>query len=375
MAYDKHTWTCDEPITVERLNHIEDGIAAGGDCDCGFECEEWVTLAEESVTTQRGTNDNYAYGDFTNSQLIDAESIKVTFNGTVYECEKIADTYSSNNYGAPYNDSTDNYDWSEYPFSISSESSGTYLYTETAGTYTIKIEAVEETISTTPCFDKARGYSCGEEPVMLTNETVTTVAQNGFNVGFFSYKQLINAETIRVTFDGVEYDCPRIAFDDYSMYGGVNPDTYMPDFSQYPFSILSNGTDNQIVTETAGTYSIKIEGMQEAVTTTQCFEKAVRSITSPLVVKASCAPSEGTGSVPSILDASPSEIQDAVKTRVVVVEDPHGNLYSVLYATDSAVTIISSQYDSNTEPPTVLEPYMYTYEDQIHLRYPQEGAR
>ena len=31
MAYDKHTWTCDEPITVERLNHIEDGIE---DC-CG----------------------------------------------------------------------------------------------------------------------------------------------------------------------------------------------------------------------------------------------------------------------------------------------------------------------------------------------------
>ena len=67
----------------------------------------------------------------------------------------------------------------------------------------------------------------------------------------------------------------------------------------------------------------------------------------------------------------PSETQDAVKTRVVVVEDPHGNLYSVLYATDSAVTIISSQYDSNTEPPMVLEPYMYTYEDQIHLRYPK----
>lgn len=250
MAYDKHTWTCDEPITVERLNHIEDGIANAGGGECGFECgEEWVTLTEESVTT---------------------------------------------------------------------------------------------------------------------------IAQSGFNVGFFSYKQLINAETIRVTFDGVEYDCPRIAFDDYSMYGGVNPDTHMPDFSQYPFSILSNGTDNQIATETAGTHSIKIESMQEAVTTTQCFEKAVRSIImSPLVVKASCAPSEGTGSVPSILDASPSEIQDAVKTRVVVVEDPHGNLYSVLYATDSAVTIISSQYDSNTEPPTVLEPYMYTYKDQIHLRYPQ----
>lgn len=48
MAYDKHTWTCDEPITVERLNHIEDGIAnAGG--DCGYECEE-IVLTEETLT-------------------------------------------------------------------------------------------------------------------------------------------------------------------------------------------------------------------------------------------------------------------------------------------------------------------------------------
>ena len=26
MAYDKHPWTCHEPITVEKLNHMEDGI-------------------------------------------------------------------------------------------------------------------------------------------------------------------------------------------------------------------------------------------------------------------------------------------------------------------------------------------------------------
>ena len=49
MAYDKHTWACHEPITAEKLNHMEDGIAAGGDCDCGFECEE-VVLTEETLT-------------------------------------------------------------------------------------------------------------------------------------------------------------------------------------------------------------------------------------------------------------------------------------------------------------------------------------
>ncbi len=45
MAYDKHTWTCDEPITVERLNHIEDGIANAGGGECGFECTVTVCHA------------------------------------------------------------------------------------------------------------------------------------------------------------------------------------------------------------------------------------------------------------------------------------------------------------------------------------------
>lgn len=179
MAYDKHTWTCDEPITVERLNHIEDGIAAGGDCDCGFECEERiVTLTEESVTTQKGKDDNFAHGELSYSQFIDADSITVTFDGVEYECPRMAIEDGHNEYGAPYNESTNAHDWSEYPLAISSSDAGegaftNILLTETAGTYTVKIEAVEETITTTPCFEKARGYSCDE--AVLTEETLTAI--------------------------------------------------------------------------------------------------------------------------------------------------------------------------------------------------------
>lgn len=174
MAYDKHTWTCDEPITVERLNHIEDGIAAGGDCDCGFECEETVTLlTEESVTTE--LDDGVAYGDLSYSQLIDADAIKVTFNGTEYECER-TDVDGGNDYGAPFDPGTNTYDWSEYPFHIWSGGDDgviTSIATQTAGTHTIKIEAEETIITTTPCFDLARGYSCSE--AVLTEETLTAI--------------------------------------------------------------------------------------------------------------------------------------------------------------------------------------------------------
>lgn len=282
MAYDKHTWTCDEPITVERLNHIEDGIANAGGGECGFECEEEiVTLTEETVTTAVNPEypDEAAFVDLAYSQLIDAETIKVTFNGTVYECEKTVDTFGNNNYGAPYDDSILNYDWSEYPFNINSDSgsiSHTALATETAGTYTVKIEAFEEIITTTPCFDKARGYSCGEGWTTLTSESVTTIADEyGDNRGYLAYSEVIDAETIRVAFGGTEYECPRIIFGDSSAYGGLGQGG--PDFSEYPFVILSSSDGhNGIYTQNAGTYIIKITAMGMTVTTTQCFEAAVR---------------------------------------------------------------------------------------------------
>ena len=83
MAYDKHTWTCDEPIMVERLNHIEDGIANAGGGECGFECEEErVTLTEETVTTT--SQGGMIGGNLSYSQFINAETIRVTFDGVEY---------------------------------------------------------------------------------------------------------------------------------------------------------------------------------------------------------------------------------------------------------------------------------------------------
>ena len=152
MAYDKHTWTCDEPITVERLNHIEDGIAAGGDCDCGFECEETVTLlTEETVTTTMGEGDS---AEGTLQSVIDFsayDSVIVTFNGVEYTCPVVL---WDGDYGCGSVDGT----FTDYPFSMGTFSidpvSGdqTVLFTQTAGTYSIKVESVSIDVTTSTCF-------------------------------------------------------------------------------------------------------------------------------------------------------------------------------------------------------------------------------
>lgn len=58
---------------------------------------------------------------------ITADTIKVTFNGTEYTCEKVDDGYG---------DST----FTEYPFFIDSWQGSVLIHTQTAGTYTLKIE-------------------------------------------------------------------------------------------------------------------------------------------------------------------------------------------------------------------------------------------
>lgn len=116
------------------------------------------------------------------------------------------------------------------------------------------------------------GYECTETRTTLTEESVTTVAQGAFNMAPLSYLTPITAETIVVTFDGEEYECEKTGTGAYGDFGDSGPD-----FSVYPFAIMPTPSGNSIFTETAGTYSVKIEALEETVETTDCFKKAVLS--------------------------------------------------------------------------------------------------
>lgn len=182
MAYEKKTWVCGETITADGLNNIENGIEEALDCcesklpavttdddgdvltvvdgewakaEPGYKCSEAsTTLTEESVTTTKSDpSAPYAWGHFSYSSFIDANTIIVTFNGTEYEASK-TESSGGNAYGGIGSSS---FDFSEYPFAIMSNSQhGNYLYTETAGTYSVKIEAINVTVDeTSVCFEKA----------------------------------------------------------------------------------------------------------------------------------------------------------------------------------------------------------------------------
>lgn len=120
------------------------------------------------------------------------------------------------------------------------------------------------------------GYSCTETVTLLTDESVTTVFDEVNNSGKLAYSTSIDADTIRVTFDGTEYTCNAQEGEMGTLYGAPMGEEGI-DWSEYPFQI-SSGLRNDIYTETAGTYRVKIETVEEVVETTPCFEKAVNSV-------------------------------------------------------------------------------------------------
>lgn len=92
----------------------------------------------------------------------------------------------------------------------------------------------------------------------LFSETVTTEGEE-LAEAILSYSTFIDASYIIVTFDDTDYLCPRINAGGDSIYGGFNNDE--PDFSTIPFYIYSSsvGDGNQLITETAGTYTVVVK--------------------------------------------------------------------------------------------------------------------
>lgn len=121
------------------------------------------------------------------------------------------------------------------------------------------------------------GYSCSKEWVTLTEESMTTVEESESSASsFFAYSAPITADIIKVTFNSTEYTCSKIADDDITYYGGVSEQE--PVFSEYPFAVVSgtspSGSYNNLITESAGTYQVKIEAYEKTVETSECFDRA-----------------------------------------------------------------------------------------------------
>lgn len=131
MAYTPISWATGDTITAEKLNR----------CDNGWSVTSGTTtLCDETITA---VDDGGMYCAQLTVSSITASTITVTYDGTPYQCAQDGD----GGYGTDVN-----FTFADYPFRIESDG---FIITETVGSHTVKVEAVESGVDTSAAFDAA----------------------------------------------------------------------------------------------------------------------------------------------------------------------------------------------------------------------------
>lgn len=123
-----------------------------------------------------------------------------------------------------------------------------------------------------------KGYECVTSEIF--DGSITTAEQSGMNVGMQAVSFILDQPTLKITFNGTEYECERQS----NPYGGAGYVYGAPmgqtgyDFSEYPFVVGAAEEEGQKIlmfaTQNAGTYTLNIGA--EDVEASECFEKAVK---------------------------------------------------------------------------------------------------
>ena len=138
-------------------------------------------------------------------------------------------------------------------------------YIVTSGELTTVADAIREKNGTSGSLSWPNGFvegiSSGSGSWQTAFEgSVTTEQSEMGNIGYINYNEQLTADTLKITFDGIEYECEKISTITSNMYGGFGEDGL--DFSEYPFLIMSTEDENRVFTESAGTHTLKIEEPQ-----------------------------------------------------------------------------------------------------------------
>lgn len=174
------------------------------------------------------------------------------------------------------------------------------------------------------------GYTIDEtRTTIISEQTVTTEtgedlpSVNGYfaNVTDSIFLPETFPDTILLTADGVEYRLPKLEFGDGTVFAyGAIADMSTIDWSNYPVQVMGVrlSVESQwtvfVVTETAGTHTVKAEYISRAIAVSPEFQGAVAKSTEPLVLTCEfTSANEGTH------NSTAAEINQAIRNNREII--------------------------------------------------------
>ena len=111
------------------------------------------------------------------------------------------------------------------------------------------------------------GYECTETETTIFDGSLTTNSMGPFSGTTFASSQPIDGDSILVTFDGIDYEPPKVTIDSDIYYGEVSSDG--PVFTTYPcvIGVDSNNNNNYLFVASNETYQVSIKLEAESVVT------------------------------------------------------------------------------------------------------------
>ena len=117
------------------------------------------------------------------------------------------------------------------------------------------------------------GYECIEVLTEVFNSELTTASAGSFFLATFAPSQPLEGDSITVTLNDTDYTLPKVELG----YGAFDSN-HNPIFVNYPCAIGILNEQHYFFIPSAGTYSVKISALTKSVETSECFEKAVKSV-------------------------------------------------------------------------------------------------
>lgn len=234
MAYDRYTWVDGEVITAQKLNHIEEGIAEGG--DAGYECEETVYFDGNVVVEEHsdGQGHTWTSGEFTTTPpkgLLGLDELNIVLNGEEYTLPKTGgnDNYASFTIYSPQRIGID----------VGGNLESCSLSVNVAGTYSLKI-ATHSIVSVSGCFKMAVNDVIPEERYIYFDIS-------GSDFGGY-YTSINPSEIYEMARNGNGYRLvPRAMSDDIELkYAGYDYDKQLTKFIGWKFGYWQETTVRNI---------------------------------------------------------------------------------------------------------------------------------